>query len=1067
MRVVFVTATRADFGKLKPIILALQERMDVRVFVTGMHMLSKYGSTYREVLKAGVTQPYLFSNQRAGDPMDYVLARTIQGLGDYLKENRAEVVVVHGDRVEAMAGALAGALHNILVAHIEGGEVSGTVDEHLRHAVTKLSHLHLVANEEAKRRVVQLGERPEAVHVTGSPDLDVMSSPGLPTLEEAVERYEIPFRDFGICIFHPVTTEVERTGADAEELVAALETSGRNWVVVHPNNDHGCEAILDVYRSREGNGRFRFFPSIRFEYFLTLMKHSRLVVGNSSAGIREAPFYGRHAVNVGTRQRNRTSSPMVANVGADRGEIEALIDERWGKTGEPSSDFGDGRSTERITEIFLSMDGKGTSIQKVFRDISDDRRQTRTDMDDLQEEIEDLTLKVVSTQLDTRYRDNMALFEAVLPEAHEMLREHEAGAMHLHYDEGGFVNLVNSHNGLPVYREDPREYARKQVEGYRSGPRHLIGGNRRTVVLAEEENAHLFNSNQIVDLLLENPQETLTELPEEVTFMLMLGVGLGYQLEYLLETTDLRHLCIVEPELDIFQASLHTLDWRPVVEHFSRPGHSLELVVGRSATECCREVDAYLADIGPFHAVVPFIYEHLKSDKLALTHKDFVERVMPIQFVAQGYFDDEQVGLAHSVENYRRREPVLQDHARRNGRYVNRPAFVVANGPSLDQAVEWLRENQDRGVVVSCGTALGSLVKAGVRPDYHVEVERSRPVVEWITRSTSEADRAEITLLALNTVHPEVFDLFPRRGMVMKSHDAGADYLSRFFSPESGVVSLSECNPTVANSALSLTAAMGFSRVYLFGLDLGFPAGDQHHSTLSAHYEVEEEGEGDDSVFRRPGEDQILHEAGNFGGTVATKEVFRRAKWVAESALRANPKVSCHNTSRGILIHGARPARLEEIHLASGRFDKKKFTEGLFRQYFTTEGLVWPEDDDTSELTDRVMETLAGLEKIARTRVGSRREGLEVLTSFKAFMDSSGEDEARAHAAVLLEGSVKFFSVLLSQALHRFVDEEESVELYRTALERFLDFLRQAEELTRSRLFAVDTRTRHPSERVA
>ncbi|NBO09243.1 MAG: UDP-N-acetylglucosamine 2-epimerase (hydrolyzing), partial [Actinobacteria bacterium] len=184
-KIIFLTGTRADFGKLKSLMLRLQadEHFEVHVFVTGMHMLSKYGSTWEEVRKAGLTNLYRFINQNENDSMDHILAKTIAGLSDYVREVVPDMLVVHGDRLEPLAGAIVGAFNNIRVAHIEGGEVSGTIDEVIRHSISKMSHLHFVANVQAKKRLLQLGEADETIHVIGSPDVDLMNSLDLPSLD--------------------------------------------------------------------------------------------------------------------------------------------------------------------------------------------------------------------------------------------------------------------------------------------------------------------------------------------------------------------------------------------------------------------------------------------------------------------------------------------------------------------------------------------------------------------------------------------------------------------------------------------------------------------------------------------------------------------------------------------------------------------------------------------------------------------------------------------------------------------------------------------------------------------
>ncbi len=176
-----------------------------------MHMLARYGSTVNEITKAGFTRLYPHINQDGAvtSQMDLVLATTIQGLGHYIREFPPDLIVVHGDRLEALAGAAVGAFTNTLVAHVEGGERSGTVDELVRHAVTKLSHLHFVANDdEARLRLIQMGETSSSIFVIGSPDIDIMLSDALPGIDEVKEKYGIPFDEYAILIYHPVTTEL-------------------------------------------------------------------------------------------------------------------------------------------------------------------------------------------------------------------------------------------------------------------------------------------------------------------------------------------------------------------------------------------------------------------------------------------------------------------------------------------------------------------------------------------------------------------------------------------------------------------------------------------------------------------------------------------------------------------------------------------------------------------------------------------------------------------------------------------------------------------------------------------
>ena len=369
-KIVFLSGTRADFGKLKSLINILtgKPEFEVHIFATGMHMDKQYGFTVREIEKCGYNNIFKYINHDGGASMDITLSRTIEGFAKYVHLLQPDLIVVHGDRSEALAGSTVGALNNILVAHIEGGELSGTVDELIRHAVSKLSHLHFVANDEAGKRLAQMGEREENIYIIGSPDMDVMLSEKLPVWNEVVIAYEIPFQKFSISMFHPVTTEVDEMDVYAEQYVDALEATGLNYIVIYPNNDNGSGFIFNKLKRLQVNSRFRLFPSVRFEAFLVMMKMAQFIIGNSSAGIREAPYYGIPTINVGTRQNGRTRNEQIIHTGYDTAKILSGVEKALSTQVKPSALFGGGNSDILFLEILQSAAFWKTSKQKLFAD---------------------------------------------------------------------------------------------------------------------------------------------------------------------------------------------------------------------------------------------------------------------------------------------------------------------------------------------------------------------------------------------------------------------------------------------------------------------------------------------------------------------------------------------------------------------------------------------------------------------------------------------------------------------------------------------------------------------------
>jgi len=375
-KILFITGTRADFGKLKPLLRAVEESKDLscNIFVTGMHLLELYGSTHDEVRKSGFKNIYLFINQIANvenNQMDMILGKTIEGLGHYIREFKTDLIVVHGDRVEALAGAVVGALNNILVCHIEGGELSGTVDELIRHAITKLSHVHFVANSISKKRLLQMGEADKSVFITGSPEVDIMLSDSLPNILEVKKRYDISFDSYNIFIYHPVTTELNDLQKKIKIIVNALVKSGEKFIVIYPNNDVGSNIIFSELETIKGNKNFKFFPSIRFEYYISLMKNAKKIIGNSSAGVREASVFGIPSINIGTRQNNRVQHPSIINIDENEEEILKAINAIPKKI-VPSLNFGRGNSAKSFIQTISKKSFWKISNQKQFKDILKD-----------------------------------------------------------------------------------------------------------------------------------------------------------------------------------------------------------------------------------------------------------------------------------------------------------------------------------------------------------------------------------------------------------------------------------------------------------------------------------------------------------------------------------------------------------------------------------------------------------------------------------------------------------------------------------------------------------------------
>lgn len=370
-KIVFLTSTRADYGKLKSIIIKLQNNSKyiTKVFVTGMHNMHYYGKTIGEIKKDKIKNLYVFKNQDLSSTMNKMLINTITGFSDFLKKEKPDLVILHGDRVEPLGCAISALLGNVKIAHVEGGEVSGTVDEILRHAISKLSHIHFASNQTAKKRLLQMGEDKKSVFVVGSPDVDLILSKKLPDIQTVKKRYGIKYDKYSISILHPVTTNLSNIKAEAKLYFEALKDSKRNYVITYPNNDLGSDYIFNEIKKLKKNTNFTVIPSLRFEFFLTLLKNSTFIIGNSSCGIMEAPYYGIPTINIGDRQKNRFGSKSLLNINFNKNDINRTITSTENKKFSKFNFFGKGNSANKIEKIISSKKFWEIKLQKGFIDL--------------------------------------------------------------------------------------------------------------------------------------------------------------------------------------------------------------------------------------------------------------------------------------------------------------------------------------------------------------------------------------------------------------------------------------------------------------------------------------------------------------------------------------------------------------------------------------------------------------------------------------------------------------------------------------------------------------------------
>ena len=368
-KIFFVTSTRADFGKLKSLIKIAKsnEKFEVTVVVTGMHLLKKFGNTHREVSKNFTSNVIKFENQKSNDKLEVILFKTIQKFSKIVEKKKPDLILIHGDRVEALACATVGALNHILTAHVEGGEISGTIDDSIRHSITKLSHIHFVGTRFAEKRVLKMGEKRNNIFKIGSPDIDIILQNKLPPIKIVKNRYDIKFSKYAILLWHPVTSEIKSIEKDTKKVLNFCNNLNENYIVIYPNNDPGSSKILKLYKSLKTK-KIKLLRSLRFEHFLSLLKNSKFIIGNSSSAIYEAPLFGTPAINIGNRQHKRFKSKQIKNFELTNLDKDELVKYLNNYNFKKKYTFGKGQSDKKFYKIINTDNFWNTSTQKFFND---------------------------------------------------------------------------------------------------------------------------------------------------------------------------------------------------------------------------------------------------------------------------------------------------------------------------------------------------------------------------------------------------------------------------------------------------------------------------------------------------------------------------------------------------------------------------------------------------------------------------------------------------------------------------------------------------------------------------
>ena len=372
--VLIVTERRADYSKFRPILKEIEKskKLDYFLIVTGSHLLPKYSDSINEIYSDGfkITKKFPMYSKRkedSGYEMSKALGKCVLELSDIIKKLDPTIILSGFDIGSNLAVSIVRAHLNKIVAHVEGGEVTGTIDESLRHATTKFAHLHFTTNKEATKRLIKMGEKSKFIFTVGNPSLDNILNVSKIPVNELEDEFGLNLKKpFVIVIQHTVTTEAENTHKHILQTIQAINELKIQAVVILGNTDFGSQNIVDAIKK----SNLKYFTTISFTKYINLLKHSSALIGNSSSGIMEAPFLHVPTINIGTRQSGRLSSKSVLYVNYNKKAImKAILKALYNKkylqlVKQQKNRYGEGHTSRKIINILENINLDKIPIQK-------------------------------------------------------------------------------------------------------------------------------------------------------------------------------------------------------------------------------------------------------------------------------------------------------------------------------------------------------------------------------------------------------------------------------------------------------------------------------------------------------------------------------------------------------------------------------------------------------------------------------------------------------------------------------------------------------------------------------
>ncbi len=645
-----------------------------------------------------------------------------------------------------------------------------------------------------------------------------------------------------------------------------------------------------------------------------------------------------------------------------------------------------------------------------------------------------------AVEANERFSKNLAAFELYYPDVFKAIQEFQPREdFCLHVTRSGHGNFVPKDKEAPLYGEDPVAQAREQVKKAAKNPTFTLTEYTKYDPDNQDNRIHIRYMHQLGKLMLEHKNadepKHLTTLPSSFPTAMIFGIGLGYHLNEIIYNTDFTYIFIIEPDFELFFASLFCTDWYQIINYIDEKNACLFLHLGSKNKDFINDLSSIAEDIGAFSVVRSFCFQHYPDNELNDLLKQFFIDYFRFQF-GFGFYNDAITGFSHSYFHLNNNLPFYDANNGEITSLTDVPVFLIGNGPSLDESKDFLIKNKDKAIIVACGTALGSLYRMGIIPDFHVLVERPYKNYQVLFDIVPEEVYKNLNLLSVNMVYPDTPSLYAWTGLALKGNEAGSDFINllHYKKYHKGFGFISYSNPLVSNTGLSFISDFGFKNIYLFGVDNGKLKTTKHHSKYSIY--SNEKG--------RKYWPQLMRDGtlpGNLGGVVDTGNLFRVSNSQIEDLIKLKELHHVTNVGQGAIIKGAKSAHVDDLIDLSINLDKEIIIDKI-KQQFSPLNITVDSLDSVKSIFNTVVSNLIDYSLLEQKSI---KDASSSLLKQQRYLYSFSNAEF-SFVFKMLKGSLLYYHCPMITTLYKYKDVDESLALYLRINELWVEYLTEMKE---------------------